>query len=153
MGSTIKRVALDFDWPLEKTWEGYLRACANYCCNCPQCERIEPPAGEGWQVWETVTDGSPITPVFPTAEALIEHLCTKGTTADQYRLARGWQRSLPSRQEAESFVRVGWAPSAVVVSGHTAAKRPKVKVRKVVSDPYQIGEIFDRGFFVPDEDS
>lgn len=30
----------------------------------------EPPAGEGWQLWETVSEGSPVSPVFGTAEAL-----------------------------------------------------------------------------------
>jgi hypothetical protein len=45
----------------------------------------EPPEGEGWQVWETVSEGSPITPVFPTADALIDHLATVGTTWDQRR--------------------------------------------------------------------
>jgi hypothetical protein len=27
-----------------------------------------PPEGEGWQVWETVSEGSPVSPVFATAE-------------------------------------------------------------------------------------
>lgn len=34
----------------------------------------DPPAGEGWQVWETVSEGSPITPVFATADDLVTHL-------------------------------------------------------------------------------
>jgi hypothetical protein len=33
-------------------------------------EDFEPPAGPGWQVWETTSDGSPITPVFATPEEL-----------------------------------------------------------------------------------
>ena len=35
-------------------------------------EQSEPPAGEGWQLWETVSEGSPISRVFETAEALAE---------------------------------------------------------------------------------
>lgn len=31
---------------------------------------LDPPAGDGWQVWETVSEGSPVTPVFETAEGL-----------------------------------------------------------------------------------
>ena len=34
----------------------------------------EPPAGEGWQVWERVSEGSPITPVFTTPEGLARNL-------------------------------------------------------------------------------
>lgn len=30
----------------------------------------EPPAGEGWQMWETVSEGSPISPVLETPEQL-----------------------------------------------------------------------------------
>lgn len=30
----------------------------------------QPPAGDGWQLWETTTDGAPITPVFATADEL-----------------------------------------------------------------------------------
>lgn len=33
-------------------------------------EETEPPVGEGWQLWETMTEGSPTSPVFATAEGL-----------------------------------------------------------------------------------
>jgi hypothetical protein len=32
----------------------------------------EPPEGEGWQLWETTSEGSPVSPVFATAEALAD---------------------------------------------------------------------------------
>lgn len=71
-------------------------------------EPTEPPEGEGWQVWETVSEGSPVTPVFATADELIEHLCTIGTD-----WGRVW-----SREGAENFVkRSGWAPSFVATGG------------------------------------
>jgi hypothetical protein len=35
-------------------------------------ERTEPPAGPGWQLWETTTEGSPSSPVFAAAEELAE---------------------------------------------------------------------------------
>jgi hypothetical protein len=66
------------------------------------------PTGDGWQVWETVSEGSPITPVFPTAEALVDHLATVGTLWDQRGGDGPWRRSA-----AESFVSSGWAPSMV----------------------------------------
>lgn len=65
-------------------------------------ERYDPPAGEGWQVWETVTEGSPVSPVFATAEELIAHLVDQGH----------------SQSDAERFVRgAGWVPSLMAVGG------------------------------------
>lgn len=79
--------------------------------------RKGPPEGEGWQVWETVSEGSPITPVFPTAEELVEHLCTVGTVWDQ-KNAQDFPYEglrLPTREQAEAFVKSGWVPSMVMV--------------------------------------
>jgi hypothetical protein len=39
----------------------------------------EPPTGPGWQMWETVTEGSPISPVFDTPEKLA-NWCAKHAT-------------------------------------------------------------------------
>lgn len=39
----------------------------------------EPPEGEGWQLWETTTEGSPCSPVFATAEELAAW-CEDGAT-------------------------------------------------------------------------
>ncbi len=33
-----------------------------------------PPKGDGWQLWETTSEGSPISPVFATQQALISWL-------------------------------------------------------------------------------
>lgn len=68
-------------------------------------EPIEPPVGEGWQYWETVSEGSPISPVFATREGLVEWLCA------DYR----WGSSGPlTRGQAESMVSAGWAPSGII---------------------------------------
>lgn len=32
----------------------------------------EPPSGDGWQLWETTSEGSPVSPVFPSAAALAD---------------------------------------------------------------------------------
>jgi hypothetical protein len=37
MGRELKRVALDFDWPRDKTWEGYVNS-AGECWTCPECD-------------------------------------------------------------------------------------------------------------------
>lgn len=65
-------------------------------------ERTEPPTGEGWQVWETVSEGSPITPVFATREELVGHLVS----------VMGWRPDA-----AETFTSDGWAPSLVMAGG------------------------------------
>jgi hypothetical protein len=69
----------------------------------------EPPPGEGWQVWETVSEGSPVTPVLPTRDALIDYLVEHGDSWDQKRGDGGWKR-----QNAEAFVSSGFAMSLVV---------------------------------------
>lgn len=42
-------------------------------------EQEEPPVGEGWQFWETVSEGSPQSPVFSTPEGLAAW-CAKNAT-------------------------------------------------------------------------
>lgn len=86
MGRVIKRVPLDFDWPLNKIWYGYLHhLCSENCDDCKHyaslkglslteygCPdfHLDPPTGEGYQLWETTTEGSPISPVFDSPEEL-----------------------------------------------------------------------------------
>lgn len=70
-------------------------------------ERQEPPTGDGWQMWETVSEGSPITPAFPTADELIDHLVNVGA----------WDKKW-NRASAEEFVKgSGWAPTGMVIGG------------------------------------
>jgi hypothetical protein len=54
-------------------------------------ERYDPPHGEGWQLWETTSEGSPITPVFKTAEELAEY-CAENCTvfANKTRSKEDW---------------------------------------------------------------
>jgi len=39
----------------------------------------EPPEGEGWQLWETTSEGSPVSPVFDSAENLAEWCADNAT--------------------------------------------------------------------------
>ena len=66
----------------------------------------EPPAGDGYQMWETVSEGSPISPVFATAEELAAWLADhnrgmdRGTTAEtwlKFIKGPGWSMSMVSR--------------------------------------------------------
>lgn len=56
--------------------EGDLEAYPGQRDEAENWEPTEPPEGEGWQLWETVTEGSPISPVFPTGQALARWLTT-----------------------------------------------------------------------------
>lgn len=72
-------------------------------------ERIEPPTGEGWQVWESVSEGSPISPVFPDSEGLIQWLMSPAYT---------WGTSRPlTRAQAEAFVGEGHSIGSFVIAG------------------------------------
>jgi hypothetical protein len=66
-----------------------------------------------WQVYQTVSEGSPVTPPFATPEELIDYLATKGDFWDQDRGNGPWNRAA-----AERFVKKdGWAMSMMVVRG------------------------------------
>ena len=62
----------------------------------------DPPTGEGWQLWETVSEGSPISPVFPTRDTFIAYLVKEGY----------------SQKAAENFAKDGWVPSMIVQDGN-----------------------------------
>lgn len=74
-----------------------------------------------YQVYETVSEGTPVTPPFETKEELIDYLVSNGDFWDQKRRKEG-RSSLPcgpwTRKQAEQFVYgMGWAPSIVVNNG------------------------------------
>jgi hypothetical protein len=47
-----------------------------------QWEPTDPPTGESWQLWEDDSEGSPISPVLPTRDALIEWITVYHTAID-----------------------------------------------------------------------
>lgn len=67
-------------------------------------ESSEPPIGEGWQLWETVSEGSPISPVFATAEELATWMTRNRCTVNG---------PMSSYEAALKFVQAGWAPSFI----------------------------------------
>lgn len=69
-----------------------------------------------FQVWETVSEGTPVTPPFETKEELVDYLATNGDFWDQKRGDGPWNRAA-----AERFVGAGWAPSMVVQASPTGA--------------------------------
>lgn len=100
MAREVKRVPMDFDYPLGKVWYGYQISFCNgdteeQCARCRdfarvmgvpmngdgadgQCPdfksfyKINPPTGDGFQLWENTSEGAPRSPVFGTAEELAE---------------------------------------------------------------------------------
>lgn len=64
-----------------------------------------------YQAYETVSEGSPVTPPFATQAELIDYLVNVGEMAGTQ-----YQRKL-SRPAAEKFVSGGWAPSMIVERG------------------------------------
>lgn len=111
----VKRVPMDFDYPLNEVWYGYYlkpQLCQssgkrNLCGQCRAFARslkitqneygcsgleeffeeklkdflaaCEPPVGDGFQLWETTSEGSPVSPVFESLEELCEW-CEKNYT-------------------------------------------------------------------------
>jgi hypothetical protein len=194
MGRELKRVALDFNWPLHKVWEGFLNPYYQPCGSCKdgysaaytavakhinelmwdravqntmdgakitkalagrspgfigfhdstdaysaikrlgelaglpetwltcsvccgsgvdpkvkesydKWEPAEPPSGDGYQIWETVSEGSPISPVFSTPEELAEWMGRN-------------DRDDSSKETWFKFITgPGWAPSFVMSNG------------------------------------
>lgn len=66
-------------------------------------ERLELPEGDGYQIWETVSEGSPISPVFATPEELASYMAAHpwggddGTSAEtwlKFIMGPGWSVSM-----------------------------------------------------------
>lgn len=76
-------------------------------------------AATWFQVYETVSEGTPVTPAFATREELIDYLVANGDFWDQERRKRGdsFMECGPwKRENAESFVNAGWAPTMMTKS-------------------------------------
>lgn len=92
---------------------GVVEAYPGHAAEAEAWEPTEPPEGEGWQLWETVSEGSPISPVCATAEELAEWMASPAYT---------WFGSGGSKESYLEFIKAGWAPSMVgssagIVSG------------------------------------
>jgi hypothetical protein len=119
MGRELKRVPMDFDYPLNKVWYGYFikpSTCHDsYSAGCEGCKEfarlkgiplasygcpdfseftkeynktVEPPEGEGYQLWETTSEGSPVSPVFKTLDELCEWCAENATTFADFKASK-----------------------------------------------------------------
>ena len=72
-------------------------------------------------MYETVSEGTPVTPPFATKEELVEYLIEHGDFWDQKRRKEG-NTIMPcdpwTREQAETFVNdTEWAPSGMIING------------------------------------
>lgn len=81
---------------------GSLEAYEGQRAEAEAWERSEPPMGEGWQLWETVSEGSPISPVFATSGDLVAWMSDPERGSD-------W---VPA-EVAARFISDGWAPTMI----------------------------------------
>lgn len=94
----------------ERHPEGALAAWLNDC-NIPNPEYLRPYRDEEatwFQVYETVSEGTPVTPPFATKAELVDWLVEKGESHGTQYCRRH------SREAAEAFVEDGWVPSMVI---------------------------------------
>ena len=76
---------------------------------CEAWKPSEPPNGDGWQMWETTSEGSPISPVFASPEDLASWLASNG--------ASSFGSLTASYDEWLAMIMQGWAISAVACNG------------------------------------
>jgi hypothetical protein len=69
-------------------------------------EPEQPPVGEGWQMWETVSEGSPVSPVFATADELVAWMTAKAGCSQGH-----------SEAAARAFVKGGSSMCSFVSTG------------------------------------
>jgi len=65
-----------------------------------------------YQLWENVSEGTPVSPPFERLDDLVEYLAINGDQWDQERGRGGW-----GIERAKAFCAVGWAPSFISVNG------------------------------------
>lgn len=87
---------------------GHIEAYPGQRAEAEAWECTDPPDGPGYQLWETVSEGSPISPVFDTAEGLAQWMTRNDCTVDG---------PVKSFEAAMRFVDAGWAPSFVGGAG------------------------------------
>lgn len=75
MGREVKRVALDFNWPVGKTWEGFLMPDELRAGKCPDCELgYGPEAQRMYQQWYGYVPLNPedVTIITPDSPGLMD---------------------------------------------------------------------------------
>jgi hypothetical protein len=88
--------------------EGTLWLTPAYKKKYEKWKKQEPPKGDYYQIWETVSEGSPITPAFATPEELASYVAKHNWGVDEGISYKEWL----------AFIKgPGWAPSFVGQAG------------------------------------
>jgi hypothetical protein len=104
--------------PFYWQWSGNPPDAKYYRPNWPKESRTH------YQVYETVSEGTPVTPHFATKAELVDYLVEHGDEWDQMRTAEAKQgRAGWSRTNAEAFVERVWAPSMIIANGVISTPR------------------------------
>jgi len=130
MGREVKRVHLDFDMferEGAETWKGYLLDSIECpLCKgtgktlkdkiCPLCygegkatPNIEPPKSwdekeNGFQIWQDVSEGGPVSPVFKKAEDLAKWMVANDTSITRDTTYEGWLKFIKEIGSAPSMI-------------------------------------------------
>lgn len=79
---------------------------ADYCVFNEQNRAIwhqEPPEGEGYQLWETTTEGSPLSPVFPSLDALCAWAADHATLYGHKKVSKDmWHKILSKKEQKKN---------------------------------------------------
>ena len=95
MGSEIVRVPPGFQHPTDSSGDHIPGA------HYEVLYQIETALRSEYQIYENVTEGTPVSPIFSSADMLIDWLLAQGI----------------SRDAAETFLREGCAPSFIIKNG------------------------------------
>ena len=136
MGREVKRVHIDFDLfergeKESDTWKGYLldEVECPLCKGskktlkkkeCPLCygtgkcsPTIEPPKGydweitEGFQIWQDVSEGGPVSPVFLKPEDLAKWMVKNDDSVTKDTTYEGWLKFIKEESSAPSMIMGG----------------------------------------------
>lgn len=99
----IKAAGVSEDWGTCKECNGHGIPKDKYEAY-DKWQQEEPPTGEGYQIWETVSEGSPISPVFNTPEKLAKYMSEESCDKGSYEM---WLKFINEH---------GWAPSLIMDS-------------------------------------
>lgn len=136
---TIKRVPMDFDYPIGNVWYGYqMKIPQTMCFSVPSHDRchlcksmaksydlgetsyecpswdshmgdffkelkevfeknkylLEPPIGDGYQLWEHTSEGSPLSPVFSSKDDLLDWCSENETIVGKKLTKEEWENVL-----------------------------------------------------------
>ena len=158
MGREVWRMPKGFQHPLNETWWGFLlpaivcQSCKGEGTKCSACEgegevypKVQPPGYAledyhfghveaierryGWQMWETTSEGSPISPVCDSPEALARWLADNKASSFGHMTAtyEQWLSMIQSTGYAVSMVLdADGMRSGVELTAEQAAKEEKV---------------------------